>query len=80
MIVTILASLFLIMLVGVIFYGYGFVMKSAKNRGAEDVERCTLCKNSYPKRQLVERTVGDSRVLYFCKNCISILAEDSVPL
>ena len=39
MIVTILASLFLIMLVGVIFYGYGFIMKSAKNRGAENSER-----------------------------------------
>ena len=80
MIVTILASLFLIMLVGVIFYGYGFIMKSAKNRGAENSERCFLCKTAYDKGQLIERVIGDSRIVYFCKNCIAKLAEESAPL
>ncbi len=80
MIVTILASLFLVLLVGVIFYGYGFIMKSAKNRGAEATERCILCKTAYAKGQLVERVIGDSRIIFFCKKCIADLAKESASL
>lgn len=80
MVVTILASILLLVLVAVIFYGYGFIMKSARARGEADVERCTLCRVSYDKGQLVERHVGDSRILYFCKMCIGKLSDDSARL
>jgi hypothetical protein len=80
MIVTLLASLFLIMLVGVIFYGYGFVMKSTNKQGAENARYCMICNTPHEKGQLVERVIGDSRVVYFCKRCITRLAEESAPL
>jgi uncharacterized membrane protein len=80
MIVTILASVFLVMLVAVIFYGYGFIMKSAKARDEENTERCTICRTAYDKGQLVERHVGDSRLFYFCKKCIGQLFDDSTRL
>jgi hypothetical protein len=77
MIVTILGSLFLLALVGVIFYGYGFIMKTAKGKGLDDTEQCFLCKTSYDKKELVERAVGDSRLVYFCRSCIRKLSDES---
>ena len=77
MVFTILSSLFLLLLAGVAFYGYGFMMKSSRESGENDLQRCLLCRASYPKSKLVERQIGDSRIVYFCMLCVQKLSEDA---
>ena len=76
MTLSILAALFLLMLVAIIFYGYGFVMKSARSAGEKNTEPCTICRMQFDRQQLVEREIGDSKVIYFCKACILRLYDD----
>lgn len=76
MTLSILAALFLLMLIAVIFYGYGFIMKSAKPLDGRDTEQCAICKKRFNKQQLVEREIGDSKLFYFCKLCIMKLHDD----
>lgn len=76
MTVSILALLFLLMLVAIIFYGYGFVMKSARASADKNTEPCAICKKQFERRKLVEREIGDSKLLYFCEACIQRLYED----
>ena len=73
---SILAAFFLVMLIAVIFYGYGFIMRSSKLAGQEDAERCTICGEKFVKGELIEREIGDSKLLYFCKTCIIRLYGD----
>ncbi len=64
------------MLVAVIFYGYGFIMKSVKSSSQKDMEPCTICRGQFDRRQLVVREIGDSKLLYFCRQCILQLYDD----
>jgi len=73
---SILAALFLVMLMAVIFYGYGFIIRSNKLDGNAGTERCTICRGKFEKGQLIEREVGDSKLIYFCKTCIIHLYDD----
>jgi hypothetical protein len=75
MTLSILAGLFLLFLIGIIFYGYGFVVKSTRRADAENMEQCSLCRNNFDKRALVEREIGDYKLMYFCKSCISALHD-----
>ncbi len=77
MTLSILAVLFLLMLIAIIFYGYGFIMRSVKPVSQKDYEACAICKRLFEKQQLVEREIGDSRLAYFCKACILRLYEDA---
>lgn len=80
MILSILAGLFLLSLVAVILYGYGFLMRGAKRQGDDDTEVCTLCRKKYPRHLLVVREIGDSRLNFFCKACIEQLHVDASKL
>lgn len=80
MTLSILAGLFLLFLIGIIFYGYGFVVKSTRPADAENMEQCSLCRNNFDKRALVEREIGDYKLMYFCKSCISGLHDDAARL
>jgi len=75
MTLSILAVCFLLLLIGIIFYGYGFIMKSARP-AAENMEPCTICKVRFDKQHLVEREIGDSKLIYFCEACILRLYDD----
>jgi len=74
---SILAGLFLVTLIAVIFYGYGFIMKSAQPADEGGTERCTICRGKFDKGQLIERQIGDSKLMYFCKTCIVRLYNDA---
>ena len=76
MTLSILAVLFLLMLVAIIFYGYGFVMKSARASAEKKLEPCTICRVRFDRQQLIEREIGDSKLIYFCKTCILRLYDD----
>lgn len=74
---SILAGLLVLLLIAVIFYGYGFVVKSATRPPGRDREPCVICARYFSKQQLVERALGGGRLLYFCKSCIAELQKDS---
>jgi hypothetical protein len=76
MTLSILALCFLLLLIAIIFYGYGFIMKSARP-SAENMEQCTICRVRFYRQQLVEREIGDSKLIYFCKACILRLYNDA---
>ena len=80
MIITILAILFLILIVGITFFGRVFLFQKPGN--AEDVnsEKCSICRDKFPKASLVERQIGDYKMLYFCKKCVEKLGEDGKKL
>ena len=77
MTLSILAVCFLVMLIAIIFYGYGFIMRSAKPVHQDGIERCAICKRQFERIQLVERELGDSKLIYFCKECVTRLYEEA---
>jgi hypothetical protein len=77
MTLSILAVLFLLMLIAVIFYGYGFVMKQTKSSSPQNIEQCIICKKEFRREQLVEREIRDSKLIYFCRACVIRLYDDA---
>jgi hypothetical protein len=74
--VTTLAILFIVLLVGAILYGFGIVMRRPPTHDELTREKCSLCLQMFPKEELVERQIGDYRVLYFCERCVMNLQAD----
>ena len=74
---TYLAILFVILLVGAVFYGFSIVMRRPPSASELNSEPCSLCRNRFNKSQLVERQIGDYKVLYFCRVCITQLKKDA---
>ena len=72
--ITYLAIIFIIFLVLIAFYGFGFILKNPQ--GQIETEKCEVCRNSFEKKDLVERQIGDFKLVYFCTGCISNLAND----
>ncbi|MCI0708368.1 MAG: hypothetical protein L0Y80_12890 [Ignavibacteriae bacterium] len=73
---TALAILFVLLLVGSIFYGFSIVMRKPPTEEELRTEKCSLCGNRFPKEELVERPVGDYKVYYFCQQCVGGLYRD----
>lgn len=74
--VTFLSVSFLIFLVSLIFYGYGFIVTSSKSKEDVEMEKCTVCNFKFEKKEMILRQVGDFKLIYFCKNCIQNLSEE----
>lgn len=75
-----IAVLFICFLIGVIFYGYSLIMRRLPSREELRSERCSLCRLTFPKDDLVERPIGDYKVLFFCSRCIAGLVQDEQKL
>ena len=73
---TPLAILFVLLLVGSIFYGFSIIMRKPPTEEELRTEKCSLCGNRFPKEELVERPVGDYKIYYFCQLCVSGLYEE----
>jgi hypothetical protein len=74
--VTTLAILFILLLIGTIFYGFGIIMRRPPTEEELKTEKCSLCGQRFPKEELIERQVGDYRLLFFCAQCISSLHHE----
>lgn len=72
-----IAIIFLIFLIGLIFYGYSIIMRKSPSQEDLQTEKCSICQQRFPKENLIERQVGDSKLLYFCHRCIADLEEDA---
>lgn len=78
MVVTVLATIFLMLLLGVALFGFKVIIKQGKSPQDLNRERCTICRDQYPKSQLVERQIGDYKLLYFCSSCIGKLHTELI--
>lgn len=72
-----IAILFICFLVGIIFYGYSLIMRRPPSGEELRTERCSVCREKFPKDELVERPIGDYKLLYFCNGCIAGLVEEA---
>lgn len=71
--VTILAVLFMILVLAIAAFGFRLVIKRRKPPEDLNKETCSLCRQQFLKTTLVERQIGDYRMFYFCAACISAL-------
>ena len=77
MTITILALAFLILIGFIAYIGYKTVIKQGPKIPEElSTEKCSICRDRFAKELLVERQIGDYRLLYFCRNCIMGLYAD----
>ncbi len=74
--VTTLAIIFVLALVGTIFYGFSIVMKRPPTEEELHTDRCSICRQRFPKESLIERPIGDYKILYFCAECVKGLVEE----
>jgi hypothetical protein len=76
MTVTILAVTFLIILLAVVAFGFKAIIRQGKSPEELNKERCSICRAQLDRSELIERTVGDYRILYFCSQCIESLHHE----
>jgi hypothetical protein len=73
MAVTVLAIVFLLVLLAVALVGFKAIIARGKAPQDLNSERCSICRISFPKAQLIEREIGDYKLMYFCSSCITKL-------
>lgn len=78
MTLTVFAVLFLCVVVAIAFFGFKAIIRQGKAPEDLNREKCSLCRVSYNKAQLVERQVGDTRLYYFCPTCIGSLHSELI--
>ena len=78
MTVTILAVGFLLLVLAIALFGFKAIVKQGKPPGDINKEHCSICRQSFQKSQLIERQIGDYKLLYFCSNCIAQLHTELI--
>ena len=78
MTITVLASVFIAVMLFIALLGFKTVIKQGKSPEDLNTEKCSLCREKFSKTMLVERQVGDYKLLYFCASCIASLQNDLV--
>jgi len=77
MIVTILAIACIALLGFLTVAGYRAIIRGGGSEArAEGMEKCAVCRRSAGKEEMVERQIGDYKILYFCATCITALSAD----
>lgn len=83
MALTIGAILLLVGLIYLIYYGYSVGVRKTVRSGEESLRKCSLCSQKFDRSKLVERQaptasgqVGDSKLFYFCEECVNALHEE----
>ena len=76
MTVTILAIIFLLLMLAVTYFGYRFIIRKGASRHEAGVSQCTLCRREFQTSVLIERSAGDSRIYRFCEECIRSLSRE----
>ncbi len=76
MAVTILALLFLVGIGAIAAVGYALVIRKQAPEGEPDLEKCSICRQKFGKEQMVLRQIGDTKLAYYCRDCILGLYSD----
>jgi hypothetical protein len=59
-----------------IVYGWGIVVRRGHDGGSGGMTACSICRKTFSRDLLVEREIGDYKLLYFCNECIEKLYGD----
>ena len=77
MTITALAVAFLFLIIVIVVAAqWLFTQKAGSLRPANN-EQCTICRSYFDKNQLVERQIGDYKMLYFCRQCVEALCAEA---
>jgi predicted SprT family Zn-dependent metalloprotease len=76
MALTVGAIILLLGLMFLIYYGYTVGVKRSAKSEKEDVVKCSLCTQKYARSRVVERVGGESKLYYFCEECIDSLGRE----
>lgn len=76
MTITILAIVFLLLLLVLAYAGQKLLTQKTQSLRETNQVQCTVCRNAFDTKQLIERQVGDHTILYFCRQCIESLYAD----
>ena len=76
MVITISAVVFLLFIILIAIVGYKAITRKERRLTESNSEKCSLCKEEFDKSQLVERQIGDYKLMYFCRKCILQLYSD----
>ena len=77
---TLLAVLFLLFISLFAMIGFMVARRQSPQAPTPDSEKCAICRESFLKTKLIERQVGDYKLLYFCKACVEGLNKDLAKL
>ena len=78
MTITVLASLFILVMLLVAVMGFKAVIRQGKSPQEMNLEKCSVCGQKMNKASLLERQVGDYRLLFFCASCINKLHNELI--
>ncbi|MER3523984.1 MAG: hypothetical protein C4326_07935 [Ignavibacteria bacterium] len=78
MTLTILASLFLGLILLVALIGFTVAAKRPHHVDELPTEKCSICRSKFSTSVLIERQIGDYKLLYFCPSCITALHDELV--
>lgn len=73
MTVTVLAILFILLVLALALFGFNAIIRQGKAPEEINKERCSLCRRVFDKSQMIERQVGDYKLMFFCASCIQEL-------
>ncbi|HLX12474.1 MAG TPA: hypothetical protein VKS81_06635 [Bacteroidota bacterium] len=77
MAVTVLAIVFLLGMLATIVFGFKYIMRPGSAPAESAVEKCSLCRKTFNKTDLILRQVGDYKLVYFCASCIESLNAEA---
>jgi hypothetical protein len=78
MTLSILAVLFLAAILAVAVVGFRAIIRQGRPPEDANKEKCSICRTQYNRSQLIERQVGDYRLLHFCQSCIMSLHNEII--
>jgi hypothetical protein len=78
MTISILAVLFLAVILVVSLVGFRAIIRQRKAPEDINKEKCSICRTQFNRSQLIERQVGDHRLLHFCQSCITSLHNEII--
>ena len=76
MAVTILAVGFLLLVIAIALAGFKMFGQGGVQSTGRDTQKCSLCLRTLDKSSLIERQVGDYRMLHICRDCVLSLYSD----
>jgi hypothetical protein len=76
MVVSILAVGFLVLIGFIAIVGYKTIIRGGPRQAELNMEKCSVCRQSFDKNQLLLRQIGDYKLLYFCRDCVLKLYAD----
>jgi len=70
MTITVLAVAFLLLILFVAVVGHKVIMQRDSASKDIDAQKCSICQKMFDKSILVERQIGDYKLMYFCRECV----------